>query len=84
VDEVPIPPDEPDPLTQVIQSDVLRQLGDLIAQLHKRDQELLRLRYAAGLTFAQIAAAVGRNQGAVKMAMQRLLARLRTALGGER
>jgi RNA polymerase sigma-70 factor, ECF subfamily len=84
VDEAPIPSDEPDPLTQVIQSDALRQLGSLIAQLDTRDQELLRLRYAAGLTFAQIAAAVGRNQGAVKMAMQRLLARLRTALGGER
>jgi RNA polymerase sigma-70 factor (ECF subfamily) len=73
---------EADPLSQAIHSAALEQLRVLIAKLDERDLELLRLRYSAGLTFAQIAAALGRSQGAVKMAMQRLLARLHTALGG--
>jgi RNA polymerase sigma-70 factor (ECF subfamily) len=41
-------------------------------------QEILRLRFAAGLEFAEIASILGRNQGAVKMNLYRTLDWLRT------
>jgi RNA polymerase sigma-70 factor (ECF subfamily) len=75
--------DEADPLTQVIHSADLEQLRRMIARLDERDQELLRLRYAAGLSFAQVAATLGKSEGAVKMALARLLERLQRAFGGE-
>jgi RNA polymerase sigma-70 factor, ECF subfamily len=83
LDDAFIASDEADPLAQVIHVVDLEQLRGLMARLNERDQELLRLRYAGGLTFAQMAATLGKREGAVKMAMQRLLARLQRALGGE-
>jgi DNA-directed RNA polymerase specialized sigma24 family protein len=49
----------------------------LVAQLDDDARELLRLRFAAGLTFGQIAGVLGRREGAVKMALHRLLERLK-------
>ncbi len=84
LDDAFLASDEADPLSQVIHNADLEQLRGLIARLEDGDQELLRLRYAAGLTFSQMAATLGKREGAVKMAMQRLLARLSTTVGGER
>jgi RNA polymerase sigma-70 factor (ECF subfamily) len=71
---------DPDPLTQVIADEELRRLSALIARQPAADQELLRLRYAAGLSFDQMAAVLQRNPAAVKMSLYRLLDRLEKQL----
>lgn len=67
---------DPDPLTQVILGEELSALQALIARQLPADQELLRLRFAAGLSFEQIAAILRRSPAAVKMSLYRLLDRL--------
>jgi RNA polymerase sigma-70 factor (ECF subfamily) len=64
------------PLTSIMREEALQRLSALIAQLEEDKQELLRLRFAGGLTYAQVAQVVGSNEGAVKMAVHRLLNRL--------
>ncbi len=75
---------ESDPSSGAMRADDLESLRELVSRLNDHDQELLRLRYAGGLTFAEIAATLGKREGAVKMALARLLDRLQRALEGER
>lgn len=53
------------------------QLNVLLAQLPAADLELLRLRYAADLDFAQIGKLLHRTPAAVKMQHHRVLSKLR-------
>lgn len=68
-----------DPLTHVVQDEALQRLGALVTQLDEEQQELLRLRFAAGLTYGEIGKLVGRSEAAVKMVVYRLLRRLQAA-----
>jgi len=87
------PPEEPldkshsdkteDSLAQVIRSDEIQQLALLVGRLDEDDQELIRLRCVAELSFAEIGAALGRKEEAVKKNFYRLAARLQRQLGGE-
>jgi RNA polymerase sigma-70 factor (ECF subfamily) len=87
------PPDRPldeshpdrreDPLAHAIHSDEIEQLALLVGGLDEADQELIRLRCAADLSFSEIAAAMGRKEEAVKKTFYRLAARLLRQLGGE-
>jgi RNA polymerase sigma factor (sigma-70 family) len=70
------PDDGENPLTCMMQAEALQRLAALVAQLEEDKQELLRLRFTAGLTYCQIGTILGRSEGAVKMAMRRLLHRL--------
>jgi RNA polymerase sigma-70 factor (ECF subfamily) len=54
-----------------------RHLTKLLAELEEEKQELLRLRFSAGLSFAEIAALDGRNEASVKMAVYRCIDWLR-------
>lgn len=72
--------DRPQPLEQVIQSDELRCLADMIAQLGEEERELLHLRFAAQLSFSEISHVLKRKESAVKMALYRLLERLEVQL----
>ncbi|MBN1428477.1 MAG: RNA polymerase sigma factor [Anaerolineae bacterium] len=76
--------DHPDPATdllhQVIHNEQCRRLQAQIAGLAEDEQELLRLRFAAGLSFAEIAALLDRREAAVKMSLYRLLNRLENQL----
>jgi len=56
------------------------QLILLINELTTDEQELLRLRFAAGLSFPQITAILKENQDAVKKRLYRLLDRLHIKL----
>jgi RNA polymerase sigma-70 factor (ECF subfamily) len=69
-----------DLLQQVIRSERLAELKETIGRLPEEDQELLRLRFVAGLGFAEIASLLERNEDAVKKNLYRLLARLQSQL----
>lgn len=64
------------PPAEVAQQETLRHLAQLVGQLPEEKQEMLRLRFAAGLTYADIGTMTGRSEAAVKMAMNRLLKQL--------
>jgi RNA polymerase sigma-70 factor, ECF subfamily len=62
-----------DPLEAVIQTERLSRLGELYGQLDEERQELIRLRYGAGLTYRQVGQVLGRSEAAVTMALHRTL-----------
>lgn len=64
------------PLAQAVHNEALAHLAELIAYLDEDKQELLRLRFAADLTYAEIGRLVGRSEDATKMAIHRLLRQL--------
>jgi RNA polymerase sigma-70 factor, ECF subfamily len=68
-----LPTPEEDPLTEVIQAEALHRLAILYGRLVEPKQELIRLRFAADLTYGQIAKVLGRSEAAVGMAITRLL-----------
>ncbi|MGB7539441.1 MAG: sigma-70 family RNA polymerase sigma factor [Anaerolineales bacterium] len=51
-----------------------------ISTLAEEEQELIRLRYIADLSFAEIAALVGKREDAVKKSLYRLVTRVRNDL----
>jgi RNA polymerase sigma-70 factor (ECF subfamily) len=51
-------------------------LEKAINQLSRKDHELLRLKYAAGLSYEEIGDLLGKSPEAIKMAMHRLLRKL--------
>ncbi len=71
---------EADLLGRVIQQEELQALSRLISALSEDERELLRLRFAARLSFEEMAAVLERKTSAVKMALYRLLERLETQL----
>jgi RNA polymerase sigma-70 factor (ECF subfamily) len=65
---------------EVLSAEVGRTVRRLLAQLSPDQQQVMELRLA-GLTGPEIADAVGRSLGSVKIAQVRAFARLRAALG---
>lgn len=70
---------QPTPWAYVCRQETLRQVAGLIADLAEDKQELLRLRFAAGLSYRQVGELTGRSEAATKMAIHRLLRRLKAA-----
>lgn len=62
---------------QIEEQDQHHQLLKLLYELDEDQQELLRLRFGAELSFEEIASLDGRNTAAVKMAIYRMLDQLR-------
>jgi len=58
----------------------LRQVLDAVGGLRRRDRELVGMRVAAGLSYAEIAEVVGISEQAARTATCRALARVRGAL----
>ncbi len=75
-----LPSFEADHLSQVIQKEDLQRLVRMISELPENEQELLRLRFAARLSFDEIAIVTNHKTSAVKMAFYRLLDRLENRL----
>lgn len=67
---------EGDPLPQVIADEQMRKLVQALASLGDEEQDLLRLRFASGLSFDELATLFNRKPAAVKMQLYRLLDRL--------
>lgn len=59
------------------QREDLQRLKQLLTALDDEKRELLQLRFSAGLSFANMAAVLGRKEAAVKMSFYRVLERLR-------
>jgi RNA polymerase sigma-70 factor (ECF subfamily) len=66
-----------DTLASIVQTETLGRLRFLLSQLKDDEQELIRLRYVADLSFAEIANLLGKREDAVKKSVYRLLARLK-------
>jgi RNA polymerase sigma-70 factor (ECF subfamily) len=69
--------EEGDALASIIQDEELNRLRLLIGNLRADQQELIRLRYVAELSFAEIAELLGKREEALRKSMYRLLARLK-------
>lgn len=65
---------------QVSRSLDVQHLSTLIQGLRSNEQELIRLRYVADLTFAEMAAVLGKKEDTVKKALYRLLAQLESQM----
>ena len=71
------PSPEPGLLAVIEKGQDLQRLACLLSQLDEDQQELLRLRFSAGLSFAEISLLDGRSEAAVKMAVYRTIDFLR-------
>lgn len=69
-----------DPFLQVIEIERVAQLKERIRDLPEEEQELLRLRYVAELSFGDIASLMNKNVDTVKKSLYRLLARLQSQM----
>lgn len=77
LDQIPEPHERPSMTARIEQEQMYRALGSLIDELEPSQRELLNLRYAADLTFREIAEVVEDNEEAVKKRLYRLLTSLR-------
>jgi RNA polymerase sigma-70 factor (ECF subfamily) len=71
---------EDDPLGRVIRSEQAEAVSKLIQVLPENERELIRLRFLAGLSFAEMGHLLGCSEEAVKKSVYRLLARLHSQL----
>ncbi len=76
LDAAELPSYDHDPLSAAIHQEEVQRMHKRISTLSVNEQELLRLRFVAGLNFAEIGAVLKRSEGAVKKALYRLLDRL--------
>jgi RNA polymerase sigma-70 factor (ECF subfamily) len=74
------PDDHPDLLAQASRSDEIQRLAGLIRTLDAGESELIRLRFVADLSFAEMAALLKKKEDTVKKSLYRLLARLQSQL----
>ncbi len=65
-----------DPLEQVSEVEQQERMAALFARLSEEQQDLLRLRFTACLSYAEIAALIGSSEAAIKMSVYRLLRQL--------
>jgi RNA polymerase sigma-70 factor (ECF subfamily) len=80
LDEAELIPADANLLQQVIKTERIAVLSKLINALPEDDQELIRLRYVAELSFAEIGHLLGQKEDTAKKTLYRLLARLKVQL----
>ncbi|MCU1462410.1 MAG: polymerase sigma-70 factor [Acidimicrobiales bacterium] len=76
------PSDEPGPLDHVLGDEEARAVRAAFERLAPADQELLELRVVAGLSADEVGRVLGKRPGAIRMAQNRALGRLRGLLDG--
>ena len=72
--------DQQDVLTGVIQDEEIGRLRSLIQSLPANEQDLIRLRYVAELSYSEMAELLGKREDAIRKSVQRLLARLKSQM----
>ena len=78
-----LPGSRGDLLGDLIRAQEVRRVATLIAGLEEGERELIRLRYVAELTFAEMARLLDRKEDATKKAFYRLMERLQRQMEGE-
>ncbi|HEY3313606.1 MAG TPA: sigma-70 family RNA polymerase sigma factor [Anaerolineales bacterium] len=73
-------PGADDPVRDVEKQLDLEKLSTLLRTLNDDEQEIIRLRYVADLSFAEIATTLGKNEDTVKKSLYRLLARVQNQM----
>jgi len=68
---------EPGPEAQALIAEERQALARLVGRLSEDEQELVQLRFAAGLTSVQIAVVLGCSSGAARQRLHRVIDRLR-------
>ena len=63
-------------MEQVIEGQAYEDLERLLKNLKEEEQELIRLRFTAELSFVEIAQLIGRKEDAVRKSINRILERL--------
>jgi RNA polymerase sigma-70 factor, ECF subfamily len=71
---------EEDTLSLVIQDEELGRLQLILGNLNPEEQDLIRLRYVADLSFVEMSDLLGKREDAVKKSVYRLLARLKSQM----
>lgn len=71
---------ETDLLPGAVKNDEIAHLAGLLHNLSGEEQELIRLRYVAGLSFAEVGRLLKKSEAAAKKSLYRLLARLQGQL----
>lgn len=79
-DEIPV---ESDFLKDIVQSEKLTKIARLFNDLPEKDKELIRLRFVADLSFAEIGRILHRKEGTTKKALYRIVNRLKSKLEEE-
>lgn len=74
---------EPGPEAQVVASQEVEALKEALQGLSEREQEIIRLRFVAGVTNRAIAKMMGLREGNVAVILFRALRKLRRTLGAE-
>jgi RNA polymerase sigma-70 factor, ECF subfamily len=72
-----------DPEAATLRAEQLERLRGLYQQLDDKQQELLALRFGAGLSSREIAPVVGRSEAAVKRQLTRIIQALRERYGDD-
>ena len=72
---------EPGPEAQIVASQEVEALKEALHHLAEREQEIIRLRFVAGLTNRAIARVMGLREGNVAVILFRALRKLRGTLG---
>lgn len=80
LDAVEFVHDETNLLQQIIKTERISSLSKLIGSLPDDEQELIRLRFVADLSFAEIGHILGQKEDTIKKSIYRLLARLKAQL----
>lgn len=80
IDMAELSDEGPDLLSQVSLSQDSARLGMLLGSLEEGERDLLNLRYAADLSFAELASLFGKKEDTVKKTVYRLLARLQVQM----
>lgn len=82
LEAVDTPDPEADSMTQAAHGDEIHRLRELILALPEKDQEYIRLRFVAGLTYSEMGSLLKKNDEAVRKYLARLLIRLQNRLEG--
>jgi RNA polymerase sigma-70 factor (ECF subfamily) len=69
-----------DALGSLIEQEELGRLRSAVLSTSEEEQDLIRLRYVADLSFAEMAELLGKREEAVKKSLYRLLARLKSKM----
>lgn len=74
---------DPDPLAHVLGNERRDELHSLVQCLSPEQREVVLMRYAADLSFKEIAAVLKKNEPAIRMLLHRGLRRLKAVMDGD-